>query len=213
MAHKWDPNSCFAMLPAPILHEIFKIGVVPLLDWRWSTLESMKAAAIEVNDVGILAQRGSGGSNPAILTTDPFTSQRPNYRVKVVHLGEWVGIGLASRAVTLNNGPTLGTQSRIPNSGYFYQSTGINQIQANGVSPINAQRIQEGDIIDVYVNFSLQSVWYSNNGSVIGVLAFPPHWKELRLEEGEIYPCVDMSLSTSVLLIPCPAISEAPPRY
>lgn len=54
--------------------------------------------------------------------------------------------------------------------------------------------INEGDIIDVKVDFDTNLIYYFNNNVEQGVIACTKN----KLIEGELYPCVNLSLGTEV---------------
>jgi len=206
MAHRYDDSSPLSLLPVPLLHEIFKYGLVPILQWKWADTDDMKAKSIAVDEYRAVASRQGGGTNPAIFASQPLTYERPNFRIKVTELGEWVGIGFSALGFTLDGGVTLGTQSGVVNCAYFFQSSGIHQVQAGGETEVLADPIAEGDIIDIYVEFANQRVWVTRNNKLQGCLCFT----DSRLVSGKIYPCVDMSVKTSVLLVPCEIQHQSP---
>jgi len=206
LAHKYDESSPLSLLPVPLLHEIFKFGMNSILQWKWAAGEDMKAQSISLDEFCIVATRQGGGTNPAIFATQPLTIERPNFRVKIIEVCGWVGIGFSQLGFQLDGGVTLGRQTGVVNCGYFYQTSGIQQIQAEGETEIISEPLADGDIIDVFVEFANQRVWFSKNNELQGCLCFT----NSKLVSGEIYPCVDMSVSTSVLLVPCKVQTECP---
>jgi hypothetical protein len=172
-------------------------------EFQWS---ARKSAAISVSPDKSFAFRSTGeGLNPAVLGNFPLTRERPNFRVKVMELGRWVGIGVCDGFFQIENGKTLGTQPKCLNSAYFYQISGIYKLQMDGMCKDDVKPIAVGDIIDVKVDFDTKRVMYFNNGEYQGyctpanaVLANPA---SMDLIPGTLYPCVDMAVNTRLQLI------------
>lgn len=73
-----------------------------------------------------------GNKNPVVLATNPLTRQSCQFRIQVVKLGNWIGVGVAEQSITVSGSRTVGTQDHCINSGYFWQNTGINVIKMHG---------------------------------------------------------------------------------
>jgi len=166
--------------------------------WRWSSLLADKGPEITVSDDGLTSSRlVSTGRNPAVFATEPLTKTRSHFRVEIVKLGNWVGVGIADKNFVLSGSSTLGTQSSCLNSSYFYQNSGIKKLQMHGESAIDGVAvITAGDIIDVVVDFASHMICYYNNEVLQGVITCVKN----TLVPGQIYPCVNLSSGTAVAL-------------
>jgi hypothetical protein len=166
----------------------------PLLDinylWFWSLCPSKKAPSIILSDDLLTVSREPlKGMNPLILTKFPLTKKKNQFQIIVKTLGNWIGIGVGESQLLVENGKTLGTQSKCINSSYFFQNTGIRRIQMYGEKSIDTVKsIESGDIIDIKIDFTTNRIIYFNNGQLQGWIT--PH---KPLIEGILYPCVNFS--------------------
>jgi len=164
--------------------------------WEWSSFS--KAPQISISEDGLVARRTiSSGQNPAVKTSLAITRDRNRFRVKINHLGHWIGIGLADSNFVTSGNKTLGTQSLGINTGYFWQNTGIHKIQMHGEVSTDVDELQVSDIVDVYVSFELQMVFYFRNEILQGWIIL----SKQTISEGSLFPCINMSLGTEVSLL------------
>ncbi len=97
--------------------------------FTWST--EKKASSIDVSDTGLLAGRTptSVGHNPCIMASEPLTKERPCFRVQVLSIGKFVGVGLADSFLLLDRGVVLGRQPGCLNCAYFSQGPNIRKLR------------------------------------------------------------------------------------
>lgn len=153
------------------------------------------------------------------MTTMPLNSQNNLFCVKILSLGSWIGIGTSSMVVNaigvgdtrfkLSGSNVLGAQEEGLNSSYFWQGN-IRKIQlfgskeiTEGILPIATgdiigRRVFEIDQVVVQVNFQDNKILYYNNDLFQGAIS--PKL-DIKLEENKIFPCVNLSNSSEVMLI------------
>jgi len=172
--------------------------------WKWDpetpSRAPNKTPAIQLADGGRTAFRSSQvGTNPAVVASLPFNKLRHSYEVKVVSRGAWIGIGVADKSYKTLDGPTLGKQRQSINSAFFCQDTTVLQMEGGRRSrceKIVAQRIEAGDRIRVKLDLLTNSIVYYRNGALLGSLR-----AERSLAEVELYPCLNLSQGSSVVLL------------
>eukprot|EP01116_Phalansterium_solitarium_P009429 TRINITY_DN23555_c0_g1_i1.p1 TRINITY_DN23555_c0_g1~~TRINITY_DN23555_c0_g1_i1.p1 ORF type:complete len:341 (+),score=99.58 TRINITY_DN23555_c0_g1_i1:138-1160(+) len=193
--------------------------------WKWDHKKERKAPGIEISDWGSTACRQPNGvraavpatmtnvadtgrtahrstpngSNPAVLTTMPFTRRRNTFEVKVNARGGWLGIGVADRKFRLIDGSTLGKQRNCVNSAFFCQDTTVLQMEGarrTHVEKTIAHRIEVGDRIRVKVDLPNNAISYFRNGALVGTLR-----SERSLSDVDLYPCVNLSQGSSLSLL------------
>jgi hypothetical protein len=164
--------------------------------WRWDASPHKKASVVELSPDCLLAKRMSGGNNPAVMSSEPLTRNSNYFVVEIIQLGNWVGVGIADMRFQLNGSKTLGQQTTGVNSSYFYQGT-VKKLQMYGEKSLpEREAIKVGDLIGVMVDFDNNCVYYFNNDVLQGVIRPTKN----ILQEGKIFPCIDMSTGTSVML-------------
>jgi hypothetical protein len=73
---------------------LISILIFHLAQWKWGISNGFKAEAIVVDKYGLTCSRiTTEGRNPSVKTTEPLTRRKPNFRVQIVKLGPWVGVG------------------------------------------------------------------------------------------------------------------------
>jgi hypothetical protein len=166
--------------------------------WKWGVSQDKKSNHIDVDSTFLVATRISGGHNPGIRAAAPFTRNSWYFAVKVKTLGPWFGVGLADKSYILNGGNPLGSQTSGINSSYFWQDTGINRLQMPGEEKeYDAAVIRQGDTVSVAVDFDSQTVYYYLNGKLQGSIKC----ENTTLEEGKIFPAVNLSSGTEVVIL------------
>jgi len=165
--------------------------------WQWSCDESKKAESIDISNYGMTAKRStSSGSNPAVMATAPFTRLSNYFVVEVISLHTWIGIGLCDSSFVLSGSKTLGQQMAGINSSYFCQNA-IRKLQMNGeANVVDVEPIKAGDIISIKIDFDGNKVLYFHNDRLQGVIVCTKN----ILQEGKIYPAVDLSVHTEVMI-------------
>jgi len=162
--------------------------------WRWDQFRMGTSISLS-NDGKTCSRLIASGSNPAVLACIPLTRYRNQFTVEVKSRGSWIGIGLAEPTLKLSNGSVLGKQlSNGINSSYFCQDTTSLHLNSNSGKDLKlAEKLQDGDCVMVLANFEEDSISYFKNGVKQGVLKSVD-----KLEEGRLYPCVNLSYKTSV---------------
>jgi len=158
-----------------------------------------KAIPLEVSNDGVIVHREAliQGMNPTVMTSQSFTKKRNHFRVEIVTLGNWCGIGICEEHFQVADGKTLGTQRNCINAAYFYQNTGINRLQMRGeVSIDNAEPLQAGDIVDILLDFNLNRLYFFRNQKLQGYIA---PTQSILLED-KIFPACCISAGTTITL-------------
>lgn len=156
------------------------------------------------------------------MTSEPLTKVNNWFRVEIIHLGNWLGIGVGDSSFLLSGSNTLGTQPKTINSSYFWQVTGIKKLQMWGETStdggffffenknfyfyfyslthfflkILVSELNTGDIIDVQVDFDANMIFYYNNEALQGVMVCTKH----KLVEGQLWPTVNLSYGSEIVL-------------
>lgn len=165
-------------------------------NWRWDDSSKKKANVIELDVDKLSATRNSGGHNPAVMTQTPFTRNSWYIQFQIIRCSKWLGIGLADRRLRLNGSRTLGNQRKGFNASYFWQQNRSHNLQTYGEKSKSVSPFQDNDIIGIRVDFDEQSVSYYRNGVLEGtVLA-----SRRKMEEGKVYPCIDLSVGAEVAI-------------
>ena len=156
--------------------------------WRFTT----KLAYIGLTDGDKTATRvGKGANNPLVLADRPFSMVHPNFTVRVIERGKWLGIGFTSRGCQLEDGDTLGTQPNVLAGGYFCQDLPMLRTR---FGRIPAPEIETGDLIRVSVDFGQDSITWFRNSFKVGTV-------HISLTS-DIYPVVNLSHHASVSIVP-----------
>ncbi|PRP76981.1 hypothetical protein PROFUN_14715 [Planoprotostelium fungivorum] len=163
--------------------------------WRWSVSNERKATTIAISRDGLIATRVSSDSrNPSVFTDQPLTKANPHFRVQITKLGLWIGIGVADANFVLQDNVVLGSQQNCVNSSYFCQNTC--KIRMNGEEMKDVTRVFVNDFLDVLVDFDNDNIFYWLNERLQGYISCKCH----HLMEGELYPVVNLSTQTEVML-------------
>jgi hypothetical protein len=159
--------------------------------WLWGLSATKKARPIVVSDSGLIAGRTTPrGMNPSVLTTYPITKAKNHFRVQILDLGKWIGIGICDTQFILNNSKMLGSQSRGINAGYFYQNGGLNKLQMFGEKAIeNVKPLAPKDFIDIVTDFAANRIYFYHNERLQGFIA--PI--KVSLRDGLLFPCANLS--------------------
>jgi len=162
--------------------------------FTWST--ERKAQSVDVSDNALLAGRTptSVGHNPCIMATESLTKERPCFRVQVLSIGKFVGIGLADSFLLLDRGVVLGRQPGCLNCAYFSQGPNIRKLHMMGEQLKKVSLIVPGDLIDVYVDFDDQKVHFWKNEKYQGYLDSV----KMKMQEGKLYPTTNLSPNSKV---------------
>jgi len=164
--------------------------------WKWGSSPNRKSPAIELSQNDLAAKRETGGNNPGVMCSDPITRNSNYFVVEILRLGNWIGIGIADCDFLLNGSKTLGQQTTGINSSYFYQAN-VRKLQMYGEKSISdVAPIGIGDIISFKVDFDNNCIYYFNNDILQGCLQCTKN----TLQEGKIFPCVDFSTQTEVII-------------
>jgi hypothetical protein len=168
-------------------------------NWTWDTHPSKRSDAIYVSDDRLTISRPfTGGSNPAVMATEPLTKENCSFRVRINKLGKWAGIGVADAKFSINGGNTLGTQTgNTINSAYFWQNSGIRKIQMTSESHKEVAPININDVIGVKIDFDQQKILYWLNDQFQGSITS----KKRKLKEGKLFPCANISVGTEVSFV------------
>jgi len=160
----------------------------------WSTAECHKAFPISISSKGFTASRAiKAGHNPSVRASFPLSKAQPHFRIQVKRLGSWIAIGVSDLSFHIINSTTLGSQSNAINSCYFWQNIGIRKLQMVYEPSIEIKGIEEGDIVDVFVQFATGKIYYFSNGVLLGSIG-----GKKELISGTIFPTVSMSVGCSV---------------
>eukprot|EP01117_Protostelium_nocturnum_P012421 TRINITY_DN4587_c0_g3_i2.p1 TRINITY_DN4587_c0_g3~~TRINITY_DN4587_c0_g3_i2.p1 ORF type:complete len:730 (+),score=193.42 TRINITY_DN4587_c0_g3_i2:179-2368(+) len=163
--------------------------------WRWALTNDRKASTIQISKDGLMATRSSADSrNPSVFCAYPLTKANPHYRVQITKLGHWIGIGVADSNFVIQDSVVLGSQQGSINSSYFCQNTC--KIRMFDEEMKDVARVYVNDIMDVMVDFENDNIFYWLNEKLQGHISCKNH----HLMEGELYPLVNLSSSTEVML-------------
>lgn len=160
--------------------------------WDWNL--DVMPYDIKIYPKNIIHREGREEYNPSSRTQRPFNPLIPCIKFKIIHRGEWIGLGVVDSFFQLKNAQTIGRQSRRFNCGYFSQET--IEIQAENyatINEINLHHIQDGDIMTIYLDYPKNRVSFEINGIIQGAITF-----NFNLGKEELYPCVNLSVSSSV---------------
>lgn len=91
----------------------------------------------------------------------------------------------------------MGNQRRGFNASYFWQKNRSNNLQTYGEKTKIVSPLQDGDVIGIRVDFDAQLVYYYRNQLLEGTVTCVKR----RMEEGKVYPCVDLSIGSEVKII------------
>jgi len=164
--------------------------------WKWDS--KRKAEPIDIEHCSLTASRkGTGGTNPAVSATRTLTRKINSFEVEIKDRGAWLGIGFCDIKYRLHMGSTLGTQTQFGsvNSSFFCQDSTL--LQMSGVSSVNVEpKLATGDRVKIEIDFDINTVYYYRNGILQGFLR-----SESPLEEGKLYPCVNLSRNTTVTFV------------
>jgi len=164
--------------------------------FTWST--EKKAQSVDVSDTALLAGRTptSVGHNPCIMASEPLTKERPCFRVQVLSIGKFIGVGLADSFLLLDRGVVLGRQPGCLNCAYFSQGPNIRKLHMMGEQLKKVSLIVPGDLIDVYVDFDDQKVHFWKNEKYQGYLESA----KMKMQEGKLFPTANLSPNSKVFL-------------
>lgn len=167
----------------------------PTMNWSWSL--SKKASFIEISQNSQLAKRLNGGSNPVTMTDEPLTKKNNYFLVRIVSVGQWIGIGLADSNFVLSGGQVLGAQAKSINCAYFRQGC-IKKIQMYGELEITdgILSLEQDDIIGIRVDFDENRIYFYNNDLIMTTIN-----PKVRLLENQLYPCINLAHHSEVKLI------------
>jgi len=162
-----------------------------ITEWKWDT--QRKAEELIVSKDGRNVSRPTtDGSNPAILTTLPFSKSREFYEVIVDNLGDWVSIGVADSKLKVDGGGVLGRS-------FFFQGASKLQTPGINVTEIKEKRIpdlKKGDRVGVYVNYEKGTLSFYLNGLLLSKLELKE--SGVYKSDGEWFPAAGISYMTSI---------------
>jgi len=164
--------------------------------WKWSLKSQKKAPAVFIDSTNLAASRFGISHNPGVMTTAPFTRNSWYFQARLNKIGKFVGIGVADLNYMVSGGTTLGSQVTGLNCAYFWQNNGIQRIQMYGEERIRVAPLVAGDRVGIMVDFSGQCIYFFRNFYLEACMKC----SHLKLEDGKVYPCINLSDGTDVVI-------------
>lgn len=181
-------------IPKPIV-DITKLYNEIVYHWYWNNSINDRFLTISDNQL-IVTRPKDRGTNPAMMTIQPFTRINNWYQVEIIEGGRWIGIGLADENFELIGASTLGRQKGRINASYFCQDD--NLLQMENIEPITLpKKICNGDRIKVVLNFDSNFISFYSNDQHLGNIT-----PTILLSNYTLYPCVMLGYQASIKLIP-----------
>lgn len=178
----------------------FNIDFKPTVyHFHFSTETTKKGLSICLaeNNTKAAREESPKALNPAVMCQESFNRSRDHVRFRIDKLGRWLGVGFCDDKMVVTDNKTLGSQKSCINAGYFFQNSGINRIQMPGEVALTVNPLQEGDLVDIKIDFEHNVAYFFRNLNLEGVLTST----QSLLREGKLFPCTDLSVGSEVSLV------------
>jgi len=165
-----------------------------ITEWKWDT--NRKAEELVISPSGKTVSRPTTlGSNPAILSTRPFSKSRNFFEVCIDSMGDWVSIGVSTSKLKVDGGGVL-------DRSLFFQGSSKLQYPGSYVTEISGKRIpdlKQNDIVGIGLDVETKKLSFSLNGKHLQFAnLFASEGEELR-KAGELwFPALGLSHNTQV---------------
>jgi len=168
--------------------------------WTWD--ESKRAECFVLSNRNTSVSRPSGGSNPVIYVSKPFTRLHHKISFRVDEFDDWAGIGLADEDMVLDGGSVLGSQDSGINSSVFTQGgTSLkmrHKTHSEGERSLTKQ-LAAGVVVTVDIDFNVPEVKYYLDGEMVGKCDLTPSQDPLR--QGKLFPAVAFARGTAISIL------------